>query len=366
MEPPIFDGVDAGLLSGIFGNVTNSYKYYWFLSILDEIKDNPSERLSMDNLALRMVSNVWFPLNYYRLSFGKKDGFVKISDFVTKRMSVDHSAGAPDFYQQIKAGLNPEQIHQVVKMVKDLLRWVPYRFVRPFFVEELQATYEAKVNQQIVQLCDSHFDSEPERVLYKFEGDFIRLNPVWIRYFQSNQQVLRGFAYWHLVKFLQRNNPNVPGIPEKLFRQEKRRLGAATTCWRDYIKANSSFRCIYSGELLLPSKFTVDHFLPWSFVVHDQLWNLIPTPQKVNSSKSDQLPDWDRYFGPFSENQFEAVQYHASRKGGEKTIEDYLGLFSQDIRTIKFDAFQERLKEQLFPQLQIARNMGFGRWVWKG
>jgi len=194
------------------------------------------------------------------------------------------------------------------------------------------------------------------------------LNSVWIKYFQANQQVLRGFAYWHLVKFLQRNNPNVPGIPGKLFRQEKRSLSAATSFWKEFIKDRSGFRCIYSGEWVTPSsKFSVDHFLPWSFVVHDQLWNLIPTPKMVNSSKSDLLPDWDRYFTPFSESQFEAVQYHASRKGGEKTLEDYLGLFPHDIRTIKFDTFQERLKEQLFPQFQIARNMGFGRgWVWKG
>ena len=38
--------------------------------------------------------------------------------------------------------------------------------------------------------------------------------------------------------------------------------------------------------------FTIDHFLPWSFVVHDLLCNLTPGESTTNSSKNDVLPEF--------------------------------------------------------------------------
>ncbi|MFH2113309.1 MAG: HNH endonuclease domain-containing protein [Spirochaetota bacterium] len=52
----------------------------------------------------------------------------------------------------------------------------------------------------------------------------------------------------------------------------------------------SQARCIYSGTQLLLDTFTLDHYLPWSFVTHDRQWNLLPVPKAINSAKSDRLP----------------------------------------------------------------------------
>lgn len=43
--------------------------------------------------------------------------------------------------------------------------------------------------------------------------------------------------------------------------------------------------------LLSPTSFALDHFLPWSFVVHDRLWNLLPADPRANSAKGDHVPD---------------------------------------------------------------------------
>ena len=48
----------------------------------------------------------------------------------------------------------------------------------------------------------------------------------------------------------------------------------------------------------------VDHFVPWSFVANDELWNLIPMESSLNSSKSNYLPDWNKFFYLFADNQF--------------------------------------------------------------
>jgi len=56
-------------LAGAFANVTNSYKFLWFLAILDEIDDNVTLRISIPKLLGRMVAIAWYPVNYFRLNF---------------------------------------------------------------------------------------------------------------------------------------------------------------------------------------------------------------------------------------------------------------------------------------------------------
>ena len=71
------------------------------------------------------------------------------------------------------------------------------------------------------------------------------------------------------------------------------------------------------------NKFTIDHFLPWRFVTHDLLWNLVPTPKDINSAKSDRLPDLGRYFDSFAQLQFDAVQAVATTASAG-LLEDYV------------------------------------------
>ncbi|WP_257573411.1 HNH endonuclease domain-containing protein [Hymenobacter telluris] len=138
-------------------------------------------------------------------------------------------------------------------------------------------------------------------------------------------------------------------------------LSKAGKFWKEYLSAEPSQTCIYSGELLTLANMSLDHFLPWSYVAHDQLWNIIPTPKKVNSAKSDWLPSFGLYFDAYAQLQFNGFQYHASR-GNDTLLEDYHILFSQDLNFLQgqtFDWFRERLERQIVPQLQTAQNLGF-------
>ncbi|MFO7585650.1 MAG: HNH endonuclease domain-containing protein [Anaerolineales bacterium] len=47
--------------------------------------------------------------------------------------------------------------------------------------------------------------------------------------------------------------------------------------------------------LLYKGAYSLDHFLPWRYVAHDLLWNILPASKSVNSSKSDSLPHLPRY-----------------------------------------------------------------------
>lgn len=356
MELPESEDLDIGRLSSVFSDTTNSYKFYWLLAILDSLRETGQSRFSMRDLSLRMVANVWYPLDYFKLSFGKQDGFKPIADFVSERIAVDNGLTAPSLFKQLNARLSPADLDQLHHKVSVLLRWVPYRFIRPFFAQETRGLPDDHVNNRIVELA-----SQSVKAPYRFIGSDIELNPDWVAYLQQHQFILRGFTYWHLVRFLQKNNPNVIGLTEKLEKPGVRVLNTANRFWKEYLLANPALTCIYSGQPITTANLSLDHFLPWSFVAHDQLWNIIPTPKSVNSAKNDWLPSVDLYFDGFAQQQFEGFQFHA-QNGQKKLLEDYSVFFGQSLEILQqqsFGWFRERLERTILPQLQTAQNLGF-------
>lgn len=160
------------------------------------------------------------------------------------------------------------------------------------------------------------------------------------------------FSLWYLTRFIQKNNPNVSNISDKLHLHENRSLINAKKIWNTYFDVTTTFRCIYSGEQLFKNDFHIDHFLPWSFTGHNQLWNLIPASKASNSSKSDNLPS-EIYLEKYYAVQYEAFHCIAKQvKVNAKFLEDYSILFKDDIANIKKineKGFTETLKKNIKP-----------------
>ncbi|WP_041342809.1 HNH endonuclease domain-containing protein [Runella slithyformis] len=358
MQLPDHDALDIARLSSVFRDTTNAYKFYWFLSILDSLRDNGESIISQKDIALRMLANAWYPLDYFKLSFGAQDGFKDVAKFISSKMTVDNRPNSPSLFDQIKGRFSEVELEKLSLEIKNLYRYVPYRFVRPFFEAETKGILDQNVNAAVSQISNELFESQPHRVMYRFVGDSIELNRIWVNYLQRHQGILRGFIFWHLVKFMQKNNPNVIGLSEKLQKPAERDLKAANRFWKGYLAENPDLTCIYSGAVITNENLSLDHFLPWSYVAHDQLWNIIPTPKNVNSAKNDRLPSLEVYFEAFSTLQYKAVQFYV-KKGNQKLPEDYMYLFRENVHEMSLETFQDVLRKQITPQLQTAQNLGF-------
>ncbi|MCC6604729.1 MAG: HNH endonuclease [Anaerolineae bacterium] len=349
-------------LSGSFNNVTNAYKFYWLLALLDHIRETQSPIIPVNSLLARMVAGVWYPANYFRLSFGKQDRLGQIALAIKAEINLP-----PDAPRQkiINATLGyMSNGSPLAREINSLGAYVPYRFLRPFFASQLRGKVDWKINALIQQMADDSFLNSPTLCLYRFhlQDGTIEIHPRWLAYLQEHLAIVTGFCLWHLLNYLQKNNPNVPNIAAKLFEPGTRKLNASRRFWQQAFEEMEIICCIYSGQAMSKAAFSIDHFLPWSFVAHDLLWNLIPTPKNVNSSKSDQLPDFALYFDPFARLQYDAFQAVATPQK-EGLVEDYVLLFKRlsvpDIQTMPFNAFKEILHDTIAPQIQIARNMGF-------
>ena len=123
--------------------------------------------------------------------------------------------------------------------------------------------------------------------------------------------------------------------------------------------------CIYTNRMLHPQDYDLDHFIPWSFVSHDLLWNLIPAASCVNSSKSNKLPDLDYYLPRLAKKQQYGLQVMIDANKEPKAVEDYisLGYTARELADMSSEQFLELYERTFNPLSQIALNMGFETWI---
>jgi hypothetical protein len=170
--------------------------------------------------------------------------------------------------------------------------------------------------------------------------------------------VLKDFCYWNLALFLQTRNPNVPDIPNKLIKPAIRNGLTKQTneYWKLVFKELGFINCIFTDTKLYfdEKNFALDHFVPHAFVSHDLIWNLLPIERSFNSSKSDKLPLFDRYFDKFYDIQKLAFEINKHHNSKSKYMDEFLTIFPS-IETFEKEKFSNTIQ----PLLTIASNNGF-------
>ncbi len=284
-ELPRSTNLSIANLSRVFESTTNSYKFVFFLSVLDILRRRgfeAGEVITFRELIVEMLANVWFPHTYFKLSFGVQD---KIADQLDA-LNLQVSEAVLKFTDTDK-----QQLRQLIseqKIDSSLMRYVPFRFLRPFLDQMIQGSKDAQINNMV---RDTVLHYNAVDVPYVFDGSSIKIHQQWANYFMEHYAITRGWVAWEWLKYMQRCNPNVPAVSQKIFPpQERASLTDQKKYWKVVIE-HTEVQCIFSKQRITEKFPPLDHYLPWSFVAHDQLWNLIPILPSVNSAKSNSLPD---------------------------------------------------------------------------
>ena len=99
-----------------------------------------------------------------------------------------------------------------------------------------------------------------------------------------------------------------------------RKLSRVRRLWEGILDIRE-VRDVFTDRPIAAKKYDVDHFIPWSFVMNDELWNLMPMESSLNSVKSNKLPKWDPFFGVFWENQYLMYQVIQEKEELHKRFE---------------------------------------------
>lgn len=354
MQIPQYHNLPTDKLGCVFKSTTATYKYYWFISILDLFVLKDKRQMNLWEIIAEMVANAWYPIHYFHLSFGKMDSLDKQVRLIHEQTSISIDKNKEEIVSEI---LN----YQDQKMIRSLLRVftqnVPFRFLRPWI--------DTSDDKQMALRSES-FENDCLYSLTKDKNDWIvTINSVWHEYLRKNYSILKDFAYWNLVTFIQTRNPNVPNIPSKLVKPiERNSLTKQHKFWDKVIREQHGIRCIYTNRLLQVGDYDLDHFIPWSFVAHDQIWNLMPADSSINSSKSNKLPDLDIYLLKLAEAHQKAVSIIYHQNPSDSLLEDYCSIVDRPYDLINMD--QEHLltvfRKTFGPLYQIASNMSFETW----
>jgi hypothetical protein len=338
MQLPKDHKVPVNKLSACFNNTSATYKFFWFLSILEAVEENKVE-IEKRELFSRMISLSWFTVNYFHISFGKQDKLQEAIEGIKNWEAFDVDLSQKLILEKLLTTNNKNSI----AVVNHFDHNVPHYFLSPWLGSESRSSIYAKSQEK---------SSIAPYTLYK---ERIVIHQDWGDYFNRNSGILKAFCYWHLALFLQARNPNVPDIPSKLHRPIARGglSKHKSNFWDLIIKELGPIPCIYTGKKLGLGEYAVEHFVPFQFVAHDLMWNLIPADTTFNSKKGDKLPDFDKYFNSFYEVQKEGLKVIKVIAPKNQFLEDYLPLF----KDLKID--KVKFEDTIKPMLTIAHNNGF-------
>ena len=346
-------------------NIVTSYKLFWFRGIFKEIISQNKD-IRFRRIVCRMIAEAWYPLIEYHLNFGAIDMLYDLCTLIHKKYEIDSNISQHKLLEFLE-DLNDKEVE---RGIRSLYNMVPYRLLAPFFVGEFKGIPDHRRNKKIAELSNLKED-----VFYKIDdkNKAITINQNWFDYIYKNQSIVYGWMSYKLICFLQNRNPNVPAIPFKLAAPQERNLTSARRFWNEINNTIPLYDIYTSKELTQGNfkkygEFSIDHFIPWSFVLHDELWNLVPTFHNINSSKGNRLPDLEQYMEKFCDLQYHAFKVGRKNKKLRKQLEDYLTINkSMDINAllhsdIEKGYFVDSIKTTIKLLFQIAYNQGYGLW----
>lgn len=107
------------------------------------------------------------------------------------------------------------------------------------------------------------------------------------RFLKDNYYELSKILIFEWAKFLEKTNftPKLIAKIENLGRHKRESL----IKYKKILLQQSDSQCFYCNEEVNHNDIHIDHFIPWSYIYEDSIWNLVISCSSCNLKKSDNL-----------------------------------------------------------------------------
>ncbi len=307
IEGKYYNNLDVVGFSQMLKDPSYCYKFYWLEAIVKMISRDVVNT-SFNDIIDEMICNAWYTVLEFH---------VHLSGFLLgePRDALELAVITLQELSGLRADADAESIrNEIIKYDNELREYknrltrnVPYRALSGFFDNANQIVDWGRTGA-LIKYAQLLNQSTPlpyvigESTGLKREVSF---SDEWISLIKDNTVSILGWIQFEKVKWLQSNNPEVPSLVYKLapMDEKMRKLNHVRALW-ELILEEQPIIDVFKDTPIEKGKYDIDHFIPWSFVMNDELWNLMPMDSSLNSSKSNKLPDWKRFFGKFANNQF--------------------------------------------------------------
>ena len=371
-----YNTLDIGGFSRMLKDPSYCYKFYWLEAIVKLISEDRYE-VSYDEMINEMISNAWYSVLEFHVHLSGIWGDGEIKDSLEKAvLKLYKLSGLPANASKVeiknKIAEFDKELHEE-KMV--LTKNVPYKALSGF-ANRCSECIDLNSSAGRMIAYYNRLNSRGTLLPYTFDSQKglerkIIFQEAWIQMIQDQMTAILGWIQYEKVRWLQNNNPEVPGLVYKLMPldDKMRKLAHVRRLWEGILDT-TSITDVFKHEPIKKKSYDVDHFIPWSFVMNDELWNLMPMDSSLNSSKSNRLPQWDRFFARFAENQYIMYELIHGKAGIRKLYE---ACYRDNLHSIwasqelyrkgnTREEFFSILEKNMRPVYDSARRQGYEVW----
>ena len=373
-----YNKLDIEGFSKMMSSPSYCYKFYWLEAIVQLISANRTEA-TYDEIINKMIANAWFPVQEYHIHLSVIYGDGDVKDNLEKAVSrlyeltqLPSNANEIQIMNKLAEFSDDKELHSYKT---ELTKNVPYKALSGFANKGTEKiNLESSAGRMIAYY--NKLSGSELLLPYTFGDDkslkkVVKFNDGWIQMIQDNMVSILGWIKYEKVKWLQNNNPEVPGIVYKLAQDDEkaRKLDNVRKLWDAILEIRPVKNVFMDGDINRES-YAVDHFIPRNFVMNDELWNLMPMDPIQNMKKNKKLPVWENYFGQFANNQF--MMYEMIFEKPE-LLKLYKQCYKDNLHSIwaiqelyrkgnSADEFRNILDKNMHPVYDSARRQGYDIW----
>lgn len=248
-------------------SVDNTYKMAWSKAIIEiSLENQNSTIISLEAIAGKMFKYYWNQTIYFNLVQGsnlsKPPVFISIVKIEIEKFYLQTGQRQPIHFERIE---NKVDLKPILKKLATILKKdVSYRFIN--LSGEIINLYKYKKGDNNLQVENVKLIAEYADILFE------SINFRWT-------QILENFN-------------NAPKIAKKVRVLDLPNIKRESLeKFRPYLNIeNPNFICFICNKQIINETPSIDHLIPWSFIFSDDLWNLVYTHGKCNSSKSNIIP----------------------------------------------------------------------------
>lgn len=376
IETKYYNELDIEGFSRMMKDPSYCYKLYWLEAIVQLISEN---RLvaTYDEIINEMIANAWYSVLEFHIHLSGIWGDGTIEDNLERAVSkLSELSDLPANASKIEIKDAIAKFDRELHTEKQALtKNVPYKALSGF----ANKTGERISLDSSAGRMMAYYNklSESDILLpYTFGSEnglcrTLTFSDAWVRMIKDNTVNILGWIQCEKVKWLQNNNPEVPGLIYKLapLDEKMRKLSHVHKLW-DGILDLRNINDVFTDDEIDKKKYDVDHFIPWSFVMNDELWNLMPMDSSLNSKKNNRLPNWDDFFLRFAKNQYIMYEMVHQKEGIRKLFEECYRdnlhsiwanreLYRKGNTDIEFFGI---LEKNMRPVYDSARRQGYDVW----
>ncbi|TLS36476.1 HNH endonuclease [Pseudalkalibacillus caeni] len=215
---------------------------------------------------------------------------------------------------------------RVVTIIKNeqVKHSIPSQMIFDKLPDSLQLKLLSKVRTTMRENVFGALYGDTRGFFYAFDHktEILRFNPAVHTFMLNYQRLIIQLTNYHMSAMIEDLN-EVPSINYLLGKVESIAKRSSLKPFEKILLSRFEARCFYCNKELAGMKrvIHIDHFIPWSFVQSDNIWNLVLACSKCNSSKSDKLPERDFLEGIKERNI--QLYVHGDDRQLDKLMENY-------------------------------------------